>query len=254
MMPYKKKEVCIIIPVYKDKLSINEEKSMWNTIEKMRNCDIYFITYFGSHVKYYKKFKNIKYAYFPHKYFKGTDSYNDLMLNVNFYLRFIKYRYMLICQTDAYILGNYQDLLYYVKTGYSYYGAPWVEPMTGRYLYFKRKYLFLQKSNLVYDSLQNLVVQCYVGNGGLSLRDIDKTIKLLLSKWFVAKIWGVNEDGFFAYHGLRNHVGYTVATVEIASGFAQEVLARKTIRDGHPPFGVHAWEKFYPELLKDVRK
>ena len=91
---------------------------------------------------------------------------------------------------------------------------------------------------------------CYVGNGGLSLRNIPKTIELLNRYEKYRKCWNTGEDCFFAYYGQENDIGFRVAPLEAAETFALESNARELITAGKIPWGVHAWEKYYPEIIE----
>ncbi len=246
-----KKDICVVIPVYKQKITENERKNIKNTIQKLNSLDIFFVTYKGSHIKTYKEFEGAGFKLFDQKFFKNIEGYNKLLMSLQFYRSFFSYDYMLIVQTDAYIIKDLADLKRLVKKGYDYWGAPWV---TGYEVY---RFLFNDYETWLrgFPILKWLFLgkkrEVFVGNGGLSLRRIKKTYFLLLQKWLYVKSWEGNEDLFFAVHGRKNLCLYKVAAVEDAETFSLEVNMRKKIRKGEIPFGIHGWEKYYPNLFEE---
>ena len=151
---------CIVIPIYKDKLSEYEITSLkqccailgkysiiFITHEKL-DCSVYNSICDGNNVSY-------RYEYFKKKYFSSISSYNALLLSKSFYTRFIDYEYMLIYQLDAYVFKD--ELEYWCKKGYDYIGAPW-----------------LKLNSLM--TTPEFYTPPTVGNGGFSLRNINKII------------------------------------------------------------------------------
>lgn len=112
-------------------------------------------------VNEYKEYHILKYIPFKKKYFRSNKSYSRLLLSDSFYDCFDDYDYMLIAQTDTYILNSNYSLEYFVDMSYDYYGAPWPSgPFPTPFGI--REYI---KSIFVHNSEQLLV-----GNGGFSLR------------------------------------------------------------------------------------
>ena len=81
-----------------------------------------------------------------------------------------------------------------------------------------------------------------VGNGGFSLRDIDATRRLLLSRRQVPKGSEVPEDLFFSRH-------LDTCPRETAVRFSAETSYQA---GGRPPMGFHAWWKYYPPPVLTV--
>lgn len=246
------KTICIIVPIYKNELNKNEEKSIYNTIKQLEELDMYFIAPTNINRKYYKKFKGFKYKTFDEKYFKDVNGYNKLLINSNFYYKFIDYDYMLIVQPDAWILKDYNVIKKIAAKNYDYWGAVWYTELYARPFEFKDKF------NIIY---KNMGIKCtgigkknriYVGNGGLSLRNVNKTIELLKEKRVYATLWGGNEDMFFAYHGMKNKCGYHIAPINEAKYFSTEQKTKQAIENDEIPFGIHAWEKWYPKLINNL--
>lgn len=249
------KKVCIVIPIYMETLSRDERLSIELVLQNLFYYDIYFMTYKGMDMKQYEQYKGIKVVYFPRRYFKNTRTYSRLLLKENFYKRFLEYKYMLIVQTDALVLGNAQMLNDFMDKNYDYWGARWEKPVEICSLEIHRN--IKKKISMLSPFLKNYLLknpkQCYVGNGGLSLRNIRKTIALLREKRFYAMLWLDNEDKFFAYHGLNNNVDYSIAPVELVDQFAVESMI-KSINEINP-FGVHGWDRigrFWVEKYLDM--
>ena len=197
---------------------------------------------------YYKKWQECKWAEFNKKYFKSVKTYSRLLLDTKFYKYFIEYEFMLILQSDAVILEhNDVTLKHMMSLPYDYIGAPWTEgydlyPFMGFGMTFFRKIFNPQK--------------CYVGNGGLCLRRIDNTIKLINKKKFISKFWRYPEDFFFGYYGTNNVSFYKNAPVDIAKRFALEKGSLSELSNGANTFGIHAWELWLGnfEILKQYLK
>lgn len=249
-MSYK---VCVVIPIYKVELSELEEKSIYNTIEKLSGLDIFFIASDTLELCNYKKFRDVKVKFFPEHYFRDTIEYSRLLLNYNFYKKFIQYEYILIVQTDVWILKSLDCLMSFLEKGYDYWGAPWFSMQNIRPFEFGNHFKRFEKYLLSDTTGFGKITSIYVGNGGLSLRNVKKTIALLKEKSVYAKHWYVNEDAFFGYHGKKNRCGYKIAGIDDAKKFSLEQRAKKIMQEGNIPFGVHAWQKWYPDLINIIQ-
>lgn len=173
------------------------------------------------------------------KYFESVDSYNRLMLSKHFYRLFNAFDYMLLIQTDAIVFRD--ELDDWCERGYDYIGAPWpdgqvIRPLCiGSYPLINRLLYWLYKP-----------VHKYVGNGGLSMRNISAALEILDKHWFVANTWDRYEDLFWALYS-RNVPGETEASM-----FSLEQDASNYYRaNGNLlPFGCHAWERYEPEFWR----
>ncbi|MDO5572624.1 MAG: DUF5672 family protein [bacterium] len=246
------KRVCIVIPIYKSELSVEEKYSIKNTIRHLGQYDIWFIMPKKMDLRSFQEFNKIRIKKFEDTYFQSVDMYSKLLLNPHFYEKFIEYDYMLIVQPDAYIFGDGKQLEYFMNMKIDYWGAPWYKPWEVRRIEPKQSFEQLQKSDILMDLFCGRRKKCDVGNGGLSLRRVDMTIKLLKHKLVYLKWWEKHEDLFFAYHGTHNHIGYRVASFAQAREFSMEERMREEIRKGFIPFGVHAWKKWYPQMQNEI--
>lgn len=265
-MPDKKKLV-IVIPTHRPHLTPNDKISLTHLKKYLGKHDIFFVipkkikskafTSLGFRVK---KVSN--------RFFGTVRNYSNLLLTRKFYESFNKYDFMLIYQLDALVFsGGITD---WMDSGYDYIAAPWFKPIIG----------FLSHSKNSPPS---------GGNGGFSLRNIQKTIKILdiaeksaarTSKnllkrrlWFLLavltgkahNIWlnapaidyPFYEDGFWALEAPKYDPTYKVAPFKTALKFAFEKYPEKSFRINNKklPFGCHAWERYdkkfwEPFLLK----
>ena len=133
---------------------------------------------------------------------KGVEGYNKMMMSKYFYKLFSDTEYILICQTDAFIFRD--ELIDWCNAGYDYIGAPWVNKDFYSSFYVKAylwafKFLRGSKTTILRQDLFNKV-----GNGGLSLRKVDRCIeacklnKRIIKKFAMRKHNLYNEDVFWA--------------------------------------------------------
>lgn len=235
---------CIVIPVYKNELSQNEEIAL-ESVKRFFPIkeDVYLIAPERLLSMKYEKY-GFHVIYLEDKWFKDVNSYSKLMLNKAFYARkeFEKYRSMIICQTDVLLLKGWSEEIEDIVRKYDYIGAPWPGGVT----IWSRAFKGLSIVKNFFASCR-----CYVGNGGLSSRNIEKTISLLNRYNWTARNWNAGEDCFFAYYGINNDIGFTVAPETDAAKFALEKDSKKRIRNGEIPWGIHAWEIFYKEIIEE---
>lgn len=210
------KKVAIVIPIYRIKVTNNEEISLLQAINLFKNYDKYFIL--PSSLQW--SYKNIENITFDDKWFKSNQTYSRLLLNEEFYKRFTQYKYILIYQLDAFVFKD--NLEYFCDLGYDYIGAPW---LSGLIYYWGYKYNTL-----------------YVGNGGFSLRNVYKCIELIKLRGHLFPEH-INEDIFFS---MGNSDTFKVAPIEIALKFSFEREVQKSFEQNKKklPFGCHAWERY----------
>ena len=250
---HSEKDVCIVIPIYNEKPGEKEILAIQSVYRRLVGFDLYFITPKGMNPEWYQR----EYPqFFVRKYSEWSNSiqsYSDLLLSRKFYEEYRQYKYMLICQTDALVLGNREDLLAFCNMGYDYFGAPW-EPFLsigGREIpkYRLKKW---QKNSLIYRAAK--VRKCEVGNGGFSLRKIDSMMNLLKHHSFPRRVWNYNEDLFFSYYHQKDKpYEINIAPADIAIQFAKETGIKEAYENGKLPFGVHAWEKDWSDGIEIFR-
>jgi Protein of unknown function (DUF5672) len=251
-----------VVPIYKTKLSYVETLTLKKNLEIL-NCQ-YKICLIGPYKLacvlevILKDIPSGSIELFEDKYFSGVEGYDRLLRTKEFYLRFDEYEFMLIAQTDAIILKN--TLNYWIEKGYSYIGAPC-------------------KVGDPKSSSDELI---WVGNGGLSLRRIEDSIRCLkgwkyllapdtlvnrdniLRKFINKYSFGFNkflfrkkthEDFFWSVLIDNNFKEYKVASVGDATLFSLEYNYQEEIfLNNKIPFGVHAWEKNGNDEAKEILK
>lgn len=241
-------EVCVVIPVYKEKLDSDEVKAVRQCIRKLQKLKMFFIAPAELNVCWYKR-NFPDWEILNSIYWKKpkVEYYNKMLLNSSFYKLFSRYSYIFLYQTDGYILGDTERLKEFCQKGYDYWGAPWYTPWGGQEIC---RWSFRGVEHIPYMSSHIVPRVCYVGNGGVSLRKTSACINLLQNKWFEAKIWYENEDKFFAYHGMDGEGKlFLLPPAEEAEKFALELEMKDRIMKGRVPFAVHAWKKHFPEMI-----
>lgn len=242
---------CVVIPIYKTVPSDDELFSIKNTVEKMPDVPIFFTAPKKLDASAYSMFSSVRTMRFPDRYFKGIYGYNRLMLSMSFYRRFLNYKYILIVQPDALIL---RDRVYLEElldgNDYDYWGAPWKTKFMSNGINFYQYRKWLQNFTCILSFFKKSDRICDVGNGGLSLRNVRRTLALLRSKFLEKILWGANEDDFFAYFGQENKVGFTLAPAGLAGRFSWEEWLHDNLHYEELPFGIHNWEKYFPDIMQ----
>lgn len=155
---------------------------------------------------------NIHYKRFEDKWFKSSQTYNELCFSNLIWTEFENFDYVLICHLDAYIFKP--ELKFWCEKGYDYIGAPW----------FNQEWLEWKP---------------FVGNGGLSLRN-PKIMKIIVDSDVITKngLDKFNEDFCFSF--IVSKIGKVPNHVEAAK-FAWEASLDicKEITKNKLPFGIH---------------
>jgi hypothetical protein len=150
--------VNVVIPIYKQKLTINERSSLNQCVKVLSGYSITLVCPKGLDLmEYYLVYPDFKIEYFDIYYFKSLQGYNKLLLSTNFYKRFKAFKYILIYQLDAWVFRD--ELEYWCQQNYDYIGAPWFEG---------------------WDKVSFDTEFIGVGNGGFSLRKV-KTFTRFIS-------------------------------------------------------------------------
>jgi len=280
-----RKTVAIVIPIYREILSEDEQVSLRHLERYLGKYDRYIVG---------PKKQNLLYkhnSFFMHsvnrKYFASKESYSCLLLSKSFYKAFSNYEYILIYQPDSLVFSD--QLLKWCAKGYDYVGAPWYRTET------------MKADGWASDE------DC-VGNGGLSLRKVESHLKVLRiyhSPLNVAKrkamgclrffeycidripkkaadfITGKQrikvilknasiqlknkieprkvDDFFWSFEAKKYYPGFKIPTADEAVSFSFETGPRYCFDKNNQtlPFGCHAWAKYErefwePYLLKRV--
>ncbi|OFY41617.1 MAG: hypothetical protein A2X18_11155 [Bacteroidetes bacterium GWF2_40_14] len=165
-----KKDVAILIPIYKDSLdllervSLNRCFSLWG-----KSHDIFFVKPESLNIDNIRsEFGPCEVASFAGNYFTDLSAYNRLLYSAEFYGRFLDYKYIFIYQTDGYAFRD--ELDEWCAKDYDYIGAPWIPKDSYTRLYNRA---FVSVRRAINKSLgkPDRSQQYYeVGNGGVCLR------------------------------------------------------------------------------------
>lgn len=191
-------KVAVVIPVYKTALEDYEVISLRQCCRILGAYPLILIKPEQLSIETYLPFfenSNLHMESFPDHFFKDIKGYNQLMLSAAFYERFLDYDFMLIYQLDAFVFKD--ELVFWCQQGFDYIGAPWIE----RYKW-KDKFL----SSLHYrlnrkapNSNLPTLLQFYnrVGNGGFSLRRIEKFYNLCKTERERIDFYNAHNDSKF---------------------------------------------------------
>lgn len=155
------------------------------------------------------------------------------MLKPDLYVQFLKYEFILVAQTDAFLT---RPLPVESLWDFDYLGAPWEPPWPKRW--DKAEHRVRSSSRFRGRRLR-------VGNGGLSLRRTSAFARRLN---FPEPLLRTYEDIAISYFHRR--IGIKLAPVRTARRFFMETGARAwrpgdSVPDVH---GFHALDKFNPKL------
>lgn len=253
---FRRKRLVIIIPTHRPNITPSDKISLIHLKKFLGNHDIFFVIPNNISAKGFKNL-GFKVKKVNKNFFGTVRRYSNLLLTEKFYKDFNKYDFMLIYQLDALVFSDKIDK--WLNSGYDYIAAPWFRPIIG-YLSHKKDY------------------PASGGNGGFSLRNIKKSIKILdkvnksairsSQSLFVRRLWFLLavitgkshqvwlkapaldypffEDGFWALEGPKYDSTYRVPAFKIALQFAFERFPAKSFENNGKklPFGCHAWEKY----------
>lgn len=239
--------VVVLIPIYKPELDPAERFSLDKSLSFLVDRDVRFIGPQGLDETYYAEiYPDVSIERFAAPCFESIIEYNRLLLNPDFYARYSSFDFMLILQTDAILLRD--DLDFWCARPFDYVGAPW--PKTFE--------IFLNIG--LFEGQFGKHIHVGVGNGGLSLRRINKCINLL--KEFPVEVGvfnytGSSEDLFFSVMGSLSS-DFVIPNEITASMFSMEGKPSYYFRvnGGCLPMGGHAWTKneveFWLHLMPDA--
>lgn len=176
-----KKDIVVVVPIYLSTLTPEEEVSLKQCLTILAEYRIVIIKPENLNITHLESYYSLpEIIDFPDECFLNLRAYNKLVLSKGFYLRFSSFQYMLIYQLDAYVFKD--ELLFWANKGFDYIGAPWV-PWKKRYLTLLGRYMLLfQRFWWKLMDKKRLYNEKYfyyqVGNGGFSLRKIQKMIEI----------------------------------------------------------------------------
>jgi hypothetical protein len=248
--------VAVVIPIYKVKPTKEEWISFTKCVDVLGAHPIYIIAPEGLDLTEYCSFyPACQVLHFLPNYFKSIEGYNRLLLSEQFFAAFMQYHYMLIHQLDCYVFRD--ELDWWCQQGYDYIGAPWMDADPNHefqpdqmYRKFRER---LKANSVAYRSIVPRLKKFSfqrVGNGGLSLRNVQFSLLMLkLFKGYAAR-WRSHEDLFWSIAVPNLYPFCKVPDQRMAMAFAVETQPSHCYQllDWKLPFGCHAWRKFEPDF------
>lgn len=195
-----REDCCVVIPVYKSSIVFFEQAALMQCVRVLgKKRDIYLVAPYDLDLTPYTsvcpeyKFKVKRLA---KEFFASLSGYNQLCKRWEFYDTFREYRYMLIYQLDCWVFQDKLD--YFIGLGLDYIGAPW----------FK------------IDTEKNKVTITRCGNGGFSLRKIDKFTEVCKNHELDVDKSEIPEDVFFSYDCEEE---LNISNIDVGREFSFEV-------------------------------
>jgi hypothetical protein len=260
-----KKTAAVIIPFYKDTLTAYETIALEQCFKVLSAYSIIAIK--PQHLVLPDAVTAYAFAdiiSFDDTLFKGVEGYNTLMLSPIFYKAFLAYEFMLIHQLDAFVFED--KLSWWCTQGFDYIGAPWLKPGEHpdviKALTSNIKYYFHTRNDVHKNGEPSKYqYENKVGNGGFSLRRVEKIYNLCVSresdiKNYLAKGGHhYNEDRYLSVEVNRKHKALNIPGYKIGAKFAIEMAPERAMRlnNDHLPFGCHAWDK-QPDFWRPIFK
>jgi hypothetical protein len=249
----------VIIPIYKATLTPLEKIALSQCRKILSAYDLIIIKPEGLDtglIDFDLSFIN-KTISFPDHYFKNVFSYNNLMLETNFYKTFLNYEYMLIYQLDAFVFKD--ELKAWCDLNYDYIGAPWLRPKAfpTKFKTLKEQLRsFMHRRYNFKDKFGNpdlhRQISNYVGNGGFSLRKVLTFYNFCINEPTLVDSYKnknsgyFNEDMFWTIEVNRKTKRITIPPYKKALFFSIETAPGRAIKmtSGQLPFGCHAWDLY----------
>jgi len=237
----------VIIPLYRLPLPAQEAASLeqtckvladWPiTLVKPRRLDVGELT---------AKYPSLRVESFDDDYFEGIAGYNRLMLSAEFYKRFLAWDYLLICQLDAWVFRD--ELRDWCERGYDSIGAPWLARPVYRWPIVSAWMKARHERALRAGRLSRQSLHGGVGNGGFSLRRVERfyaatqkhsdRITYYLTQ---ERSHFYNEDVFWATEVPEFR--RPAATEAVFFAFDTHPSYAYRLTGGRLPFGCHGWGK-----------
>ncbi|WP_294627585.1 DUF5672 family protein [uncultured Bacteroides sp.] len=247
----RKEDIVVVIPIYRLPLTAFEEKSLRQCVKVLSDYSLIVVKPVSLDIsRLLVEYPMLKEECFAENCFNSLRAYNKLVLDEDFYRRFLSYEYMLVYQLDAYVFRD--ELLEWAKQDYDYIGAPWLPEHPERKMVNRKSVLLKRMFYRFIDSpkLKRWKYFKYgVGNGGFSLRRISKMIKITHA--YKHKIDCLLDDKMPFYPEdvllfveIRKR-GYRLKIPDCTKAlqFSMEVSAEWAYNCNKQqlPFGCHAW-------------
>jgi len=258
-------QVVILVISHKSILEETEINSLRQLYKILGHYPIKFICPEGLDISSYEIISNkIEFDFIEAEWLSNYLMFNRFKLLPQLYYKYNKYRYILFYEPDAWVFRD--ELNNWCDKNYDYIGAPWFDNW--------------------HNALKDSPITG-VGNGGFSLRNVKKTIRLLnrmkmdtwLYNYFVKENWltqtaryfkvylrvikylddrrakGINED--YQINQLSQvFTWYKIAPVKEAIKFSFDVnpSVLYKMNDSKLPFGCHGWNRYEKDFWEKFIK
>lgn len=243
--------VKIVIPIYKQHLSDLEVRSLNQAYNVFLNHPLVVIKPDSLDLSLLQsQYPRLTIESFDDSFFKGIAGYNRLMLSTCFYERFLDNDYMLIYQLDAYVFRD--ELEEWCNKGYDYIGAPWLQRPIYRLPLIRHALDVLRFIGTQLGRPNRQHIQNHIGNGGLSLRNVQSHYNVTLShkkriQYFLAQKRShfYNEDVFWAteINIKKEFFRYPHIYEALKFSFDKYPDLCYKLNGNKLPFGCHSWYK-----------
>jgi hypothetical protein len=229
----RRNEVAILIIAHRPELNPYEEISLMQCNKILGKYRTYLIYPQGLNINNYKQiFDQLDPIAIAPEWLSSYNSFNKLKLSPFLYGKFLKYKYVLFYEPDAFVFKD--SLQEWIKEKHTYVGAPW----------FQGFHKSTTDSPLI-----------GVGNGGLSLRKVKVFYMLaLLLRFIKPKILSLKlqEDVYWCQIIAPRVPFFKVPSPMSALSFAMENHPKRCFEMNGKvlPFGVHAWYKYDLEFWR----
>ena len=257
-----KKEVVVVIPIYKEAPSHFEMISFQQCFKVLEKHAIKVLAPKGLNLDNYRVHQhNFEVIYIDAKWLSSIEMYNKLKLSKYFCKLFIGYKYLLTYELDAFVFKD--ELKFWCEKGYDYIGAPWFngyENPKANFLGVGNSGFSLRNINamkhalnktLIKDQLKFLIVR----NNNFLLKLIFKINELLVffgENYTIQNSKHLNEDAFIFQVIEPKSRNFKIAPVEEAVRFSFELKPQYlyNLNNNTLPMGCHAWWKYDLEFWK----
>lgn len=247
-----KKLVTVLIPIHKEIPSELEKISLAQTLRVLNRYPITFQVKGDLNVKWYEDFCEGKAEIVFERFeWNGLQEYINLMISPEFYLRFLNYKYILICHLDAFVFRD--ELQAWCEQDYDYIGSVIYNTTWANLPSRKGRFLGLTKPE-------------YFGNGGFALRKVESFVYLTSTFHFKIKLYlwyrtitkkFFQDDIFLSQLFPRLIASFRIPSKSIAQQFGasfeiwdEQNLPFTNNDCSSLPFGIHGWFTYNFEYWK----
>jgi len=235
------KSLIQVTPIWRSVLTPSEHANVAESLANSQGVHVEFLAPESLDVSRYQyQYPSVQIRRIEDYHLASIASYNRLMLSQFFYEAYAQFDYLAIVQTDAFVRKNLASM---ADFDFDYLGAPWTKGVFYRSI---NGHLFVhQPSGTRQRQIRGLALkvlgrQVFVGNGGLSMRNVEQFRRFTrdyknLNKGYLEQ--GINEDIIIATIGSES--GLRIASPELAGAiFGEQVNMEQAVTADL--WGVHA--------------